>query len=115
MKSKIYEVLLFLQYHFLYHEMISTILWESLIKMTTINKTAYDNMAVSSSIDDKNPGKSINIKPGLCVEIVIKKDQASGKITKGIVKDILTNSSSHPHGIKVRLTDGSVGRVQSIE
>ncbi|RTR31482.1 YwbE family protein [Robertmurraya yapensis] len=55
-----------------------------------------------------------DIKEGLEVEIVLKKDQRTGKLTKGTVKDILTNSSFHPHGIKVRLTDGQVGRVQSI-
>lgn len=55
-----------------------------------------------------------DIKAGLEVAIVLKKDQRTGKITTGIVKDILTNSSSHPHGIKVRLEDGSVGRVQQI-
>ncbi len=55
-----------------------------------------------------------NIQPGTSVEIVLKADQRTGKLTKGIVKDILTNSSTHPHGIKVRLTDGQVGRVQVI-
>jgi uncharacterized repeat protein (TIGR03833 family) len=54
------------------------------------------------------------IKPGLEVLIVLKKDQGSGKLTKGIVKDILTNSPSHPHGIKVRLQSGEVGRVKEI-
>ena len=54
------------------------------------------------------------IKPGIHVKIVLKQHQRSGKLTGGIVKDILTNSSTHPHGIKVRLTDGKVGRVQSI-
>lgn len=54
-----------------------------------------------------------NIQPGLEVNIVLKKDQRTGKTTKGIVKDLLTNSSFHPHGIKVRLEDGQVGRVQS--
>jgi len=54
------------------------------------------------------------IRPGVRVKIVLKQDQRSGKLTEGIVKDILTNSSTHPHGIKVRLTDGKVGRVQSI-
>ncbi len=52
------------------------------------------------------------IKPGLTVLIVLKKDQATGKLTRGIVKDILTKSSSHPHGIKVRLLNGEVGRVK---
>ena len=55
-----------------------------------------------------------NIKPGQKVAIVLKQDQRTGKQTTGIVKDILTNSSSHPHGIKVRLADGQVGRVQKI-
>ena len=53
-----------------------------------------------------------NIKPGLTVLIVLKQDQRTGKLTKGIVKDILTKSPTHPHGIKVRLADGQVGRVQ---
>lgn len=54
------------------------------------------------------------IKPGLKVGIVLKKDQRSGNLTYGIVKDILTNSSTHPHGIKVRLQDGQIGRVKEI-
>ena len=55
-----------------------------------------------------------NIKPGTQVLIVLKKDQRTGKLTQGTVKEILTNSPTHPHGIKVRLTDGKVGRVQQI-
>ena len=55
-----------------------------------------------------------DIKPGLEVDIVLKQDQRTGKRTRGIVKDILTNSPKHPHGIKVRLQDGQVGRVQAI-
>ena len=55
-----------------------------------------------------------NIKSGIKVNIVLKQDQQSGKLTTGIVKDILTNSPSHPHGIKVRLSNGAVGRVQEI-
>ncbi len=55
-----------------------------------------------------------NIRAGLKVAIVLKQDQRTGKQTVGIVKDLLTNSSNHPHGIKVRLTDGQVGRVQEI-
>ncbi len=54
------------------------------------------------------------IKPGLKVDIVLKKDQRTGKLTRGIVKDILTNSPHHPHGIKVRLESGDVGRVKEI-
>ena len=55
-----------------------------------------------------------NIQPGLRVAIVLKQDQRTGKQTVGVVKDLLTNSTNHPHGIKVRLTDGQVGRVQRI-
>ncbi|HBE82398.1 MAG: YwbE family protein [Blastocatellia bacterium] len=55
-----------------------------------------------------------NIRPGSQVAIVLKQDQRTGKQTIGIVKDLLTNSPSHPHGIKVRLTDGQVGRVQNL-
>jgi uncharacterized repeat protein (TIGR03833 family) len=55
-----------------------------------------------------------NVRPGIRVAIVLKQDQRSGRKTIGIVKDLLTNSNFHPHGIKVRLTDGQVGRVQEI-
>ena len=56
-----------------------------------------------------------DIRPGMEVSIVLKQDQRTGKLTRGIVKDILTKSPTHPHGIKVRLEDGQVGRVQRIE
>ena len=56
-----------------------------------------------------------DIQQGLAVSIVLKQDQRTGKLTRGIVKDILTKSAFHPHGIKVRLVDGQVGRVQQIE
>jgi uncharacterized repeat protein (TIGR03833 family) len=55
------------------------------------------------------------IRPGLTVEIVLKQDQGTGKRTRGVVKDILTKSPHHPHGIKVRLETGEVGRVQKID
>jgi len=55
-----------------------------------------------------------NISPGLKVAIVLKQDQRTGNQTIGVVKDLLTHSPNHPHGIKVRLTDGQVGRVQAI-
>ncbi|MBN1762893.1 MAG: YwbE family protein [Methanomicrobia archaeon] len=61
-----------------------------------------------------NGTKRATIKPGMRVAIVLKKDQRSGKRTEGIVKDILTNSATHPHGIKVRLESGEIGRVQEI-
>ncbi|RJQ50213.1 MAG: YwbE family protein [Nitrospiraceae bacterium] len=55
-----------------------------------------------------------DIKPGLRVSIVLKQDQSTAKLTEGIVKDILTKSPTHPHGIKVRLENGEVGRVKVI-
>ena len=61
--------------------------------------------------------KTINradIKPGSHVKVVQKQDQRSGKLTEGVVKDILTKSASHPHGIKVRLESGIVGRVKEL-
>ncbi|MDN7226678.1 YwbE family protein [Planococcus liqunii] len=58
--------------------------------------------------------KRSDVKPGLEVNIVLKQDQRTGKKTRGIVKDLLTNSATHPHGIKVRLEDGQVGRVSEI-
>lgn len=54
------------------------------------------------------------IRPGLTVDIILKADQAAGTLTRGVVREILTRSASHPHGIKVRLEDGQVGRVQAI-
>jgi uncharacterized repeat protein (TIGR03833 family) len=56
----------------------------------------------------------LQIHPGSRVRIILKQDQAAGKLTEGIVRDILTSSPAHPHGIKVRLVDGQVGRVQEI-
>jgi len=60
-------------------------------------------------MDGRDRGK---ILPGITVDIVLKKDQRSGRLTRGIVRDILTKSARHPHGIKVRLVDGQVGRVK---
>ena len=61
-----------------------------------------------------NDANRVKISPGLHVRIVLKKDQRSGKLTEGIVKDILTKSPTHPHGIKVRLESGEIGRVKKI-
>jgi uncharacterized repeat protein (TIGR03833 family) len=55
-----------------------------------------------------------NIRSGIRVAIVLKQDQSTGRLTEGVVRDILTKSPSHPHGIKVRLMSGEVGRVQEI-
>ena len=61
-----------------------------------------------------DPTKRSNVKPGAFVHIVLKEDQRTGKLTEGVVKEVLTNSPVHPHGIKVRLQDGQVGRVKAI-
>ena len=58
--------------------------------------------------------KRVHINIGSLVRIVLKKDQRTGKLTEGRVKEILTNSPTHPHGIKVRLEDGRVGRVKEL-
>ena len=54
------------------------------------------------------------IRPGIRVQIVEKQNQPTGKLTEGVIKDILTSSPAHPHGIKVRLTSGAVGRVKEM-
>ena len=61
-----------------------------------------------------NGKNRVDIQPGTRVHVVQKQDQRSGKLTEGIVKEILTNSPTHPHGIKVRLVSGVVGRVKAI-
>ena len=69
---------------------------------------------------DKQPDIQANgtrrntIRPGCTVDIILKEDQRSGKVTRGVVQDILTNSQTHPHGIKVRLRDGRIGRVACV-
>ena len=61
-----------------------------------------------------NAIKRIDVKIGMLVKIVMKEDQRTGELTEGIVKDILTKSPKHPHGIKVRLESGEVGRVKEV-
>ncbi len=73
-----------------------------------------ENSSNNSEFNTMNSIERVNIKPGLHVLIIMKQDQRSGKTTEGIVKDILTKSPTHPHGIKVRLESGEVGRVQKI-
>jgi uncharacterized repeat protein (TIGR03833 family) len=55
-----------------------------------------------------------DVRPGLTVDIVLKQDQRTGRVTRGVVRDVLTKSSFHPHGIKVRLEIGEVGRVKAV-
>jgi uncharacterized repeat protein (TIGR03833 family) len=67
------------------------------------------------TMPNQNEGRNrLAIQPGCTVDIIQKEDQRSGKKTRGIVQEILTNSITHPHGIKVRLKDGRVGRVSEI-
>ena len=72
----------------------------------------YDDR--KDEVSSMNGTDRVNIKPGLQVSIILKKDQRSKKLTEGMVKDILTKSPTHPHGIKVRLENGQVGRVKEI-
>jgi uncharacterized repeat protein (TIGR03833 family) len=65
-------------------------------------------------MDLMNGQQRANIKPGMTVLIVLKQDQRTGKLTQGVVREILTKSPGHPHGIKVRLESGQVGRVKEI-
>lgn len=69
-------------------------------------------MQISRRGDNMDGTKRSDIKSGIRVSIVLKKDQRTGALTEGIVKDILTKSPNHPHGIKVRLESGEVGRVK---
>jgi uncharacterized repeat protein (TIGR03833 family) len=73
----------------------------------------FENIGMSKTMNKTAPNRR-NIHPGDTVDIIQKLDQRTGKLTRGVVKDVLTNSPSHPHGIKVRLQTGLVGRVQVI-
>jgi uncharacterized repeat protein (TIGR03833 family) len=73
--------------------------------------TFYETIKEGGIMNGTNRG---DIKPGLRAAIVLKRDQPSGRLTEGTVKDILTNSPTHPHGIKVRLESGEIGRVKKI-
>ena len=83
------------------------------MRYDAVDRTFYDaiKLGITTVMNSINRNE---IKPGLRVAIVLKQDQRSGKLTKGIVKDILTKSPTHPHGIKVRLESGAVGRVKEI-
>ena len=89
---------------------------ENFDTLKKVSKKYYDiffKEKVTEKKDDSNTYR-VNIKPGIKVAIVLKKDQKTGVLTEGIVKDVLTNSIIHHRGIKVRLEDGQVGRVQKI-
>jgi len=85
----------------------------SFIMIDCLNKLrkVYDECREAIRMSEINRA---DIKPGVRVMVVQKQDQRSGKLTEGIVRDILTNSSTHPHGIKVRLESGIVGRVKEL-
>jgi len=77
----------------------------------SVEEKARSGVRPCVSMDGKTRS---DLRPGMEVDIVLKKDQPTGRLTRGIIKEILTNSPYHPRGIKVRLTDGRVGRVQRI-
>lgn len=79
----------------------------SMIKVPKKRKNGENQM--------KDGTRRVDVQVGLKVSIVLKQDQRSGKLTEGVVRDILTKSATHPHGIKVRLENGLVGRVKSIQ
>jgi uncharacterized repeat protein (TIGR03833 family) len=85
-----------------------------LICENVLFETACGNVTDSKTRRKMNGQNRSDIKIGATVKIVLKSDQRTGKLTEGIVGKILTNSSFHPHGIKVMLTNGQVGRVQEI-
>jgi uncharacterized repeat protein (TIGR03833 family) len=71
-------------------------------------------MSPAASVSASDGNIRANIRPGCRVTIVQKQDQRTGRLTEGVVRDILTNSPTHPHGIKVRLESGEVGRVKEV-
>ncbi len=71
-------------------------------------------MSPAASASASDGSIRANIRPGCRVTIVQKQDQPTGRLTEGVVRDILTNSPTHPHGIKVRLESGEVGRVKEV-
>ncbi len=75
--------------------------------MSVLRRLAYTRNTMSGQ--DRKA-----IKAGMKVDIVLKQDQRTGRLTRGVVRDVLTNSPNHPHGIKVRLANGEVGRVRHI-
>ena len=84
---------------------------KGILTVPKAGKKWFDGLTTSKFMSGQNRE---DIKPGLEVDVVLKEDQRSGKLTHGIVADILTSSQFHPHGIKVRLESGEVGRVQNI-
>jgi uncharacterized repeat protein (TIGR03833 family) len=86
----------------------------NICKPSTTHSTLRRDASVTRKLLTMNGKDHKDIKPGLQVDIVLKQDQRSGKLTRGTVKDVLTKSSHHPHGIKVRLETGEVGRVKEI-
>ena len=79
-----------------------------------VSGNAHRRQVAYAILQIMNGQTRASIKPGMTVLIVLKQDQTTGKLTRGIVKDILTKSPTHPHGIKVRLESGAVGRVKEI-
>jgi uncharacterized repeat protein (TIGR03833 family) len=98
----------------IFNDIVPTLSAKRNVLMSRIEHTSTDTTEMSSSIPTQDGRYRKNVSPGTLVNIVQKQDQKNGKITKGTVREILTGSSFHFHGIKVRLEDGRVGRVKEV-
>jgi uncharacterized repeat protein (TIGR03833 family) len=89
--------------------------WNPYVSCRIVKRSIYKGCLTCEGAIRKMDGrKRKDVAKGATVDVVLKKDQRTGRLTRGVVKDVLTNSSFHPHGIKVRLADGKVGRVKAI-
>jgi uncharacterized repeat protein (TIGR03833 family) len=89
--------------------------WNPYVSCRIVKRSIYKGCLTCEGAIRKMDGrKRKDVAKGATVDVVLKKDQRTGRLTRGVVKDVLTNSSFHPHGIKVRLADGRVGRVKAI-
>jgi uncharacterized repeat protein (TIGR03833 family) len=89
--------------------------WNPYVSCRIVKRSIYKGCLTCEGAIRKMDGRRRkDVAKGATVDVVLKKDQRTGRLTRGVVKDVLTNSSFHPHGIKVRLADGKVGRVKAI-
>jgi uncharacterized repeat protein (TIGR03833 family) len=88
--------------------------WRGVYSLRFVDLTRHFGYTCSGEVTMKNPQRRADVPPGTKVKVVQKQHQRTGQLTEGVVQQILTNSPQHPHGIKVRLTSGIVGRVKAI-
>jgi uncharacterized repeat protein (TIGR03833 family) len=89
--------------------------WNPYVSCRIVKRSIYKGCLTCEGAIRKMDGRRRkDVAKDATVDVVLKKDQRTGRLTRGVVKDVLTNSSFHPHGIKVRLADGKVGRVKAI-